>query len=199
MRLWRCGKACNSRAFRPQTVYTRPPFAGGFCLLLAMNLLGAGRAVFCPPRASEDARAADFAAAKSFWVEDGCGRRSMGSSLCIFALLCDELCVRWVVQRDEGGLSLPFFKYQRRKMSPLSKKRGHHDLRILGFDRIASTAAVRTRSDFGIIPSPLHLARSLLFRRQPIMNHSVVGACFLHELQIKTVQHSTDGYAEQHP
>ena len=25
------------------------------------------------------------------------------------------------------------------------------------------------------------------------MNHSVVGACFLHELQIKTVQHSTDG------
>ena len=199
MRLWRCGKACHSRAFRPQTVYTRPPFAGGFCLLLAMNLLGAGRAVFCPPRASEDARAADFAAAKSFWVEDGCGRRSMGSSLCIFALLCDELCVRWVVQRDEGGLSLPFFKYQRRKMSPLSKKRGHHDLRILGFDRIASTAAVRTRSDFGIIPSPLHLARSLLFRRQPIMNHSVVGACFLHELQIKTVQHSTDGYAEQHP
>ena len=199
MRLWRCGKACHSRAFRPQTVYTRPPFAGGFSLLLAVNLLGAGRTVFCPAGASEDARAADFAAAKSFWVEDGSGRRSMGSSLCIFALLCDELCVRWVVQRDEGGLSLPFFKYQRRKMSPLSKKRGHHDLRILGFDRIASTAAVRTRSDFGIIPSPLHLARSLLFRRQPIMNHSVVGACFLHELQIKTVQHSTDGYAEQHP
>lgn len=199
MRLWRCGKACNSRAFRPQTVYTRPPFPGGFRLLLAVNLLGAGRAIFCPPGAGENARAADFAAAKSFWVEDGCGRRSMGSSLCIFALLCDELCVRWVVQRDEGGLSLPFFKYQRRKMSPLSKKRGHHDLRILGFDRIASTAAVRTRSDFGIIPSPLHLARSLLFRRQPIMNHSVVGACFLHELQIKTVQHSADGYAEQHP
>jgi hypothetical protein len=199
VRLWRCGKACNSRAFRPQTVYTRPPFPGGFRLLLAVNLLGAGRAIFCPPGAGENARAADFAAAKSFWVEDGCGRRSMGSSLCIFALLCDELCVRWVVQRDEGGLSLPFFKYQRRKMSPLSKKRGHHDLRILGFDRIASTAAVRTRSDFGIIPSPLHLARSLLFRRQPIMNHSVVGACFLHELQIKTVQHSTDGYAEQHP
>ena len=199
MRLWRCGKACNSRAFRPQTVYTRPPFPGGFRLLLAVNLLGAGRAIFCPPGAGENARAADFAAAKSFWVEDGCGRRSMGSSLCIFALLCDELCVRWVVQRDEGGLSLPFFKYQRRKMSPLSKKRGHHDLRILGFDRIASTAAVRTRGDFGIIPSPLHLARSLLFRRQPIMNHSVVGACFLHELQIKTVQHSTDGYAEQHP
>ena len=199
MRLWRCGKACNSRAFRPQTVYTRPPFPGGFRLLLAVNLLGAGRAIFCPPGAGENARAADFAAAKSFWVEDGCGRRSMGSSLCIFALLCDELCVRWVVQRDEGGLSLRFFKYQRRKMSPLSKKRGHHDLQILGFDRIASTAAVRTRSDFGIIPSPLHLARSLLFRRQPIMNHSVVGACFLHELQIKTVQHSTDGYAEQHP
>ena len=199
MRLWRCGKACHSRAFRPQTVYTRPPFPGGFRLLFAMDFGRAVSAVFCPPRASKDARAADFAAAKSFWVEDGSGRRSMGSSLCIFALLCDELCVRWVVQRDEGGLSLPFFKYQRRKMSPLSKKRGHHDLRILGFDRIASTAAVRIRSDFGIIPSPLHLARSLLFRRQPIMNHSVVGACFLHELQIKTVQHSTDGYAEQHP
>ena len=199
MRLWRCGKACNSRAFRPQTVYTRPPFPGGFRLLLAVNLLGAGRAIFCPPGAGENARAADFAAAKSFWVEDGCGRRSMGSSLCIFALLCDELCVRWVVQRDEGGLSLPFFKYQRRKMSPLSKKRGHHDLRILGFDRIASTAAVRTRSDFGIIPSPLHLARSLLFRRQPIMNHSVVGACFLHELQIKAEQHGADGNTEQHP
>ena len=199
MRLWRCGKACHSRAFRPQTVYTRPPFPGGFRLLFAMDFGRAVSAVFCPPRASKDARAADFAAAKSFWVEDGSGRRSMGSSLCILALLCDELCVRWVVQRDEGGLSLPFFKYQRRKMSPLSKKRGHHDLRILGFDRIASTAAVRTRSDFGIIPSPLHLARSLLFRRQPIMNHSVVGACFLHELQIKTVQHSTDGYAEQHP
>ena len=199
MRLWRCGKACHSRAFRPQTVYTRPPFPGGFRLLFAMDFGRAVSAVFCPPRASKDARAADFAAAKSFWVEDGSGRRSMGSSLCIFALLCDELCVRWVVQRDEGGLSLPFFKYQRRKMSPLSKKRGHHDLRILGFDRIASTAAVRTRGDFGIIPSPLHLARSLIFRRQSIMNHSVVGACFLHELQIKTVQHSTDGYAEQHP
>ena len=199
MRLWRCGKACNSRAFRPQTVYTRPPFPGGFRLLLAVNLLGAGRAIFCPPGAGENARAADFAAAKSFWVEDGCGRRSMGSSLCIFALLCDELCVRWVVQRDEGGLSLPFFKYQRRKMSPLSKKRGHHDLRILGFERTESTAAVRTHGNSGSIPSPLHLARSLIFRRQPIMNHSVVGACFLHELQIKTVQHSTDGYAEQHP
>ena len=199
MRLWRCGKACHSRAFRPQTVYTRPPIPGGFRLLFAMDFGRAFSAVFCPPRASKDARAADFAAAKSFWVEDGSGRRSMGSSLCIFALLCDELCVRWVVQRDEGGLSLPFFKYQRRKMSPLSKKRGHHDLRILGFERRASPAAVRTRGDFGSIPSPLHLARSLLFRRQPIMNHSVVGACFLHELQIKTVQHSTDGYAEQHP
>ena len=39
-------------------------------------------------------------------------------------------------------------------MSPLSKKRGHHDLRILRFERIASTAAVRTRGNFGIIPSP---------------------------------------------
>ena len=39
-------------------------------------------------------------------------------------------------------------------MSPLSKKRGHHDLRILRFERTASTAAVRTHGDFGIIPSP---------------------------------------------
>ena len=39
-------------------------------------------------------------------------------------------------------------------MSPLSKKRGHHDLRILRFERIASTAAVRTHGDFGSIPSP---------------------------------------------
>ena len=96
-------------------------------------------------------------------------------------------------------ISLPFFKYQRRKMSPLSKKRGHHDLRILRFGGLASTAAVRTRGDFGNIPSPLHLAYSPMLRSYPIMNHSVVGACFLHELQIKTVQHSTDGYAEQHP
>ena len=29
-------------------------------------------------------------------------------------------------------------------MPPLSKERGHHDLRILRFERIASTAAVRT-------------------------------------------------------
>ena len=39
-------------------------------------------------------------------------------------------------------------------MSPLSKKRGHHDRRILRFERIASTAAVRTRGNFGIIPNP---------------------------------------------
>ena len=39
-------------------------------------------------------------------------------------------------------------------MSPLSKKRGHHDLRILKFERIASTASVRTRGNFGSIPSP---------------------------------------------
>ena len=84
-------------------------------------------------------------------------------------------------------------------MSLLSKKRGHHDLRILRFERIASTAGVRTHGDFGNIPSPLHLARSLIFRRQSIMNHSVPSTCFLHELQIKTVQHSTDGDAEQHP
>lgn len=96
-------------------------------------------------------------------------------------------------------ISLLFFKYRRRKMSPLPKKWGHHDLRILGFERIASTTAVRTRGDFGSIPSPLHLAYSPMFRRYSIMNHSVPSTCFLHELQIKTVQHSTDGYAEQHP
>ena len=84
-------------------------------------------------------------------------------------------------------------------MSPLSKKRGHHDLRILRFERTASTAGVRTHDDFGSIPSPLHLAYSPMFRRYPIMNHSVPGACFLHELQIKTVQHGADGNAEQHP
>ena len=39
-------------------------------------------------------------------------------------------------------------------MSPLSKKRGHHDLRILRFGGLASTAAVRTHGDFGSIPSP---------------------------------------------
>ena len=71
--------------------------------------------------------------------------------------------------------------------------------RKLGFERTASTAAVRTRGDFGIIPNPLHLARSPIFRRQPIMNHSVVGACFFHELQIKAEQHGADGNAEQHP
>ena len=39
-------------------------------------------------------------------------------------------------------------------MSPLSKKRGHRDLRILRFGGLASTAAVRTHGDFGSIPSP---------------------------------------------
>lgn len=48
-----------------------------------------------------------------------------------------------------------FLSIGEEKMSPLSKKRGHHDLRILRFERIASTAAVRTRGDFGSIPSPL--------------------------------------------
>lgn len=33
------------------------------------------------------------------------GSRSMGSSLCIFALLCDKLCIRWVVQRNERRLA----------------------------------------------------------------------------------------------
>ena len=31
----------------------------------------------------------------------------MGSSLCIFTLLCDELCVSWVVQRNKRGLAQP--------------------------------------------------------------------------------------------
>ena len=84
-------------------------------------------------------------------------------------------------------------------MSPLSKKRGHHDLRILRFERTASTAAVRTHGDLGSIPSSLHLAYSPMFRRYSIMNHLVPGAGFLHELQIKTVQHGADGNAEQHP
>lgn len=84
-------------------------------------------------------------------------------------------------------------------MSPLSKKRGHQDLRILRFERTASTAAVHTRGDFWNIPSPLHLAYSPMLRSYPIMNHSVPSTCFLHELQIKTVQHGADGNAEQHP
>lgn len=98
-----------------------------------------------------------------------------------------------------GHFSAVFLSIGEEKMSPLSKKRGHHDLRILRFERIASTAAVRTHGDFGNIPSPLHLAYSPMLRSYPIMNHSVPSTCFLHELQIKTVQHSTDGYAEQHP
>ena len=52
-----------------------------------------------------------------------------------------------------------FLSIGEEKMSPLSKKRGHHDLRILRFERIASTAAVRTRGDFGNIPSPLFLIK----------------------------------------
>ena len=53
-----------------------------------------------------------------------------------------------------------FLSIGEEKMSPLSKKRGHHDLRILRFERTASTAGVRTRSNLGIIPSPFHLAYS---------------------------------------
>ena len=98
-----------------------------------------------------------------------------------------------------GHFSAVFLSIGEEKMSPLSKKRGHHDLRILRFERTASTAAVRTHGDFGSIPSPLHLAYSSMLRRYSIMNHSVPSACFLHELQIKTVQHGTDGNAEQHP
>ena len=96
-------------------------------------------------------------------------------------------------------ISLPFLSIGEEKMSPLSKKRGHHDLRILRFGRTASTAAVHTRGDFWNIPSPLHLAYSPMLRSYPIMNHSVPSTCFLHELQIKTVQHGADGNAEQHP
>ena len=36
-----------------------------------MDLLGTGGAVFCPAGASEDARAADFAAAEFFVAENG--------------------------------------------------------------------------------------------------------------------------------
>ena len=71
MCLLRCGNACNSRAFRPQIVYARAPFTGGFRLLLAMNLPGAGGAVFCPAGAGENARAADFAAAEFLGAENG--------------------------------------------------------------------------------------------------------------------------------
>ena len=39
---------------------------------------------------------------------------------------------------------LPFFKYRRRKNVPAFEKQGHHDLRILRFERIASTSGVRT-------------------------------------------------------
>ena len=47
-----------------------------------------------------------------------------------------------------------FLSIGEEKMSPLSKKRGHHDLRILRFEKIPTPAAVRTRGNFGIIPSP---------------------------------------------
>ena len=39
-------------------------------------------------------------------------------------------------------------------MSPLSKKRGHRNLRTLRSEGTAGAAAVRTRGDFGSIPSP---------------------------------------------
>ena len=47
-----------------------------------------------------------------------------------------------------------FLRIGEEKMSPLWKKRGHHDLRTLRSERTASTAAVRTGGDFGSIPSP---------------------------------------------
>ena len=52
-------------------------------------------------------------------------------------------------------IPLPFLSIGEEKMSPLSKKRGHHDLRILRFERIASTAAVRTPGDFWANPKPI--------------------------------------------
>jgi len=70
-RLWWCGNACHSRVFRPQIVYARASFAGGLCFLPAVNLLGAGGAVFCPAGAGENARAADFAAAQLLGAENG--------------------------------------------------------------------------------------------------------------------------------
>ena len=54
-----------------------------------------------------------------------------------------------------------FLSIGEEKMSPLSKKRGHHDLRILRFERIASTAGVRTHGKnehFGFAASALILS-----------------------------------------
>ncbi len=59
-------------------------------------------------------------------------------------------------------------------MSPLSKKREHHDLRILRFERTASTAAVRTRGDFGIIPSPLSRCCQQYESRKPAGSTSIM-------------------------
>ena len=59
------------KGFSPQIVYAGSPFVGGFCLLLTVNLLGAGGTVFCPPGAGEDAHAADFAAVQLLGAEDG--------------------------------------------------------------------------------------------------------------------------------
>ena len=124
--------------------------------------------------------------------------------ICIFIIRADSCIPQTVyiylsLSISQRTFFCRFLSIGEEKMSPLSKKRGHHDLRILRFERTASTAAVRTRGDFGSIPSPLHLAYSPMLRSYPIMNHSVPSTCFLHELQIKTVQHGADGNAEQHP
>lgn len=73
-----------------------------------------------------------------------------------FCLLSGKSCAIFskkpsTIQRT---FSCHFLSIREEKISPLSKKRGHHDLRILGFERTASTAAVRTRGNFGSIPSP---------------------------------------------
>ena len=59
------------KGFSPPNCLHRTPFAGGLCFLLAVNLLGAGGAVFCPAGAGKDALAADFAAAEFFRAENG--------------------------------------------------------------------------------------------------------------------------------
>ena len=56
-------------------------------------------------------------------------------------------------------------------MSPLSKKRGHHDLRILRFERIASTSGVRThRKNERFSPAPELLILLLGKPQTPFMS-----------------------------
>ena len=67
----RCGRRWYCWPFGALFVYAGPAFPGGFRLLFAMDFGRAVSAVFCPPRASKDARAADFAAAEFFRAENG--------------------------------------------------------------------------------------------------------------------------------